>query len=404
MAPHDNPFALKGGKARMASTDVLPNRDLVVDLTRELIRFQSVNPPGNEQPVAEHLAQRLRDLGLEAEIERVEEGRANVVARLRGQGTGHLVFTGHIDVVPPGGQKWAHDPFAADLVDGKIYGRGSADMKGGVASIVTAMAGLVASNFRPKADIILAATCGEEAGMLGARAMAERGSLQGARYLVVAEPSNLDVFIGEKGVLWIKIRALGRTGHGSMPWLGINAVSYVARLIPRLEEYPFPFEESTLLGKPTISVNMIEGGNKVNVVPDVCEITIDMRTVPNQDHQAIVAALETLANEVARDFHPDLRVEVEVQEDVNSLETDRGEPLVEAMVSSVRAMRGHEPVVGGVTYGTDAAYLGPGFNIPMVICGPGSQGMAHQPDECVEVEQLVQAATIYSDLAHRLLG
>lgn len=388
----------------MASSYVTPDRELVAGLTRELIRFQSVNPPGNEQPVAEFLAQRLRGLGLEAEIDPVEAGRANVIARLRGEGSGHLVFTGHIDVVPPGGQKWAHGPFDADLVDGKIYGRGSADMKGGVASIVTAMASLAASNFVPGADIILAATCGEEAGMLGARAIADRGLLPGARYLVVAEPSNLDVFIGEKGVLWVKIRALGRTGHGSMPWLGINAVSYMARLIPRLEEYPFPFVESHLLGKPTISVNMIEGGNKVNVVPDVCEVTLDLRTVPMQDHQAIVTAIEALANEVAQDFHAELRVEVEVQEDVGPLETDRNEPLVEAMIESVRAVKGEAPIVGGVTYGTDAAYLGPGFSIPMVICGPGAQGMAHQPDEYVEVEQLTQAAAIYADLARRLLG
>jgi succinyl-diaminopimelate desuccinylase len=388
----------------MAPSAVTADRDLVINLTRDLIRFQSVNPPGNEQPVAEYLAQWLRELGIEAEIEGVEPGRANVVARLRGQGSGHLVFTGHIDVVPPGGQKWEHGPFDADLVDGRIYGRGSADMKGGVASIATALAVLAASDFRPKADVILAATCGEEAGLLGARAMANRGSLEGSRYLVVAEPSNLDVFIGEKGVLWVKVRALGRTGHGSMPSLGINAVSYMARLIPRLEAYPFPFEESELLGKPTISVNMIEGGNKVNVVPDVCEITIDMRTVPKQDHAGIVKALEQLANEVARDFHPDLRIEVEVQEDVGPLETDRSEPLVDAMISSIRTVRGEEPVVGGVAFGTDAAYLGPGFNIPMVICGPGAQGMAHQPDEYVEVEQLVQATEIYADLAQRLLG
>lgn len=388
----------------MTLSSVTPDRDLVVNLTRDLIRFQSVNPPGNEKPVAIHLSQRLRELGIEAVIEEVEEGRANVVARIRGTGSGHLVFTGHIDVVPPGGQKWQHAPFDADLVDGRIYGRGSADMKGGVASIVAAMASLVASRFQPTADVILAATCGEEAGMLGARAMAARGSLAGARYLVVAEPSNLDVFIGEKGVLWVKVRALGRTGHGSMPWLGINAVSYMARLIPRLEAYPFPFEESGLLGKPTLSVNMIEGGNKVNVVPDVCEITLDMRTVPMQNHGGIVEELEAIANEVARDFHPDLRVEVEVHEDVGSLETDRAEPLVDAMVSSARSVRGVEPVVGGVTYGTDAAYLGPGFNIPMVICGPGAQGMAHQPDEYVEVEQLVQASLIYADLARRLLG
>ena len=218
------------------------------------------------------------------------------------------------------------------------------------------------------------------------------------------KPSNLDVFIGEKGVLWMKIRALGRTGHGSMPWLGINAVSYMARLIPRLEEYPFPFEESSLLGKPTISVNMIEGGNKVNVVPDRVRDHARPADRPKPGSSGHSCRARTSGNRRGARFPSDLRIEVEVQEDVGSLETDRAEPLVDAIVSSVREVRGQEPVVGGVTYGTDAAYLGPGFNIPMVICGPGAQGMAHQPDEYVHVEQLVQAVAIYTDLARRLLG
>lgn len=378
--------------------------DLVVQLTRDLIRFPSVNPPGNEQVVAEFLAERMRQLGLEAEVQPLEPDRANVIGRLRGEGDGHLVFTGHLDVVPPGGQAWEHDPFAADLVDGRIYGRGSADMKGGVASIVAAAAALARAGFRPKADLIIAATAGEEAGMLGAAAMVERRALEGARYLVVAEPSGLDVFIGEKGVLWVDITAYGRTAHGSMPSLGINAVSYLSRLIPRLEEYPFPYQESPLLGGPTLSVNVITGGNKTNVVPDLCRISVDMRTVPSQDHADLLARLRTLATEVARDYHPDLRVEIEVDNDKEPVETDRTETLVEATVRSVEAVRSRPPEVGGVTYGTDAACLGPGFGIPMVICGPGAQGMAHQPDEYVEVEQLVQAARIYADLSQRLLG
>jgi succinyl-diaminopimelate desuccinylase len=277
-------------------------------------------------------------------------------------------------------------------------------MKGGVASIAAALAALAQGGFRPRADVVLAATYGEEAGMMGARTMAERGSLQGAGYLVVAEASGLDVYIGEKGVLWLKLRALGRTAHGAMPWLGVNAVSYIARLVPQLEEYPFPFQESALLGKPTISVNMIEGGNKSNVVPDLCEITIDMRTVPSQRHEEIVERLRLLAADTAAEFHPDLRVEVEVVEDVGAVETDRAERLVEEIVDSVRAVRGGDPEVKGVNYATDGAYLGPGFNIPMVICGPGDPGMLHQPDESVEVEQLVQATEVYVDLARRLLG
>jgi succinyl-diaminopimelate desuccinylase len=392
----------------MESTGTVPtvaiDRDLVVELTRELIRFRSVNPPGNERPVAEFLAKRMQELGIEAEIEQLAPDRANVVGRLRGSGSGHLVFTGHLDVVPPGGQAWEHDPFAADLVDGRIYGRGSADMKGGVAAIVTALAALAKSGFKPSADIILAATAGEEAGMIGAAAMVERQSLAGSRYLVVAEPSDLDVFIGEKGVLWLDITAYGRTAHGSMPWLGINAVSYLARLIARLEEYPFPWEESPLLGKPTLSVNIIEGGNKTNVVPDVCRMSVDMRTVPSQDNADVTRRVQALAEEVARQVHPDLRVEVAVDNDKASLETDRSHPLVASLVDVVKQVRGIDPTVGGVTYGTDAAALSPGFDVPMVICGPGAQGMAHQPDEYVEVEQLAQAAQIYADLALRLLG
>lgn len=240
--------------------------------------------------------------------------------------------------------------------------------------------------------------------MLGARAMVEERTLPGGGVLVVAEPTTLDVFHGEKGVLWLKVRALGRTAHGSMPWLGINAISAIARLIPRLEMYPFPYEESPLLGKPTLSVNVITGGNKTNVVPDLCDIEIDMRTVPSQDHGALVNQVRNMAEDAAREVHPDIRIEVEVDQDVSALETNRSHTLVEAAIASVRAVRGRAPEVGGVTYGTDGAHLGPGFDMPVVICGPGAQGMAHQPDEYVEVEQLVQAVQIYVDLAHRLQG
>ncbi|GAC1628742.1 MAG: ArgE/DapE family deacylase [Chloroflexota bacterium] len=383
--------------------DIRIDRDLVIGLTRDLVRFRSVNPPGDEQPVAEFLAARMKDLGMESELQIIDDGRANVVGRLKGSGDGHLVFTGHLDVVPPGGQEWRHPPFDADMVDGRIYGRGSCDMKGGVAAIVAAASALIVAGFRPRADFIVAATAGEEAGMIGAQAMVERASLRGSRYLVVAEPSDLDVFVAEKGVLWLTIRALGKTAHGSMPWLGVNAVSFMSRLIARLEEYPFTYDESELLGKPSLSVNVISGGNKTNVVPDVCEIEVDMRTVPSQNNQQVVDAARDLAEDMARDFHPDLRIEIEIGQDKQSLETDRGEHLVGTMIQAVTDVRG-APRVGGVTYGTDAAALGPGFNIPMVICGPGAQGMAHQPDEYVEVEQLVQAAEIYAHVAQTLLG
>lgn len=380
------------------------DRDLVVRLTQDLIRFRSVNPPGDEGPAAEYLAGEMRNLGLDAEAQEVEPGRANVLGRLPGSGTGHLVLTGHLDVVPPGEQEWEHGPFRADLVDGRIYGRGSADMKGGVAAMVAAMAALKESEFQPEADLILAATCGEEAGMVGAQAFVDRRTLEGSASLIVGEPTGLDVFVGEKGVLWVEVRALGRTAHGSMPWLGVNAVSFLARLIPALEAYPFPYEESALLGKPTLSVNIMRGGNKTNVVPDVARISVDMRTVPSQNHHEILAQLRDMSTALARECNPDLRVEIEVENDKTPLETDRELPLVTALVEAVTSVRGQAPDVGGVTYGTDAAALTPAFGIPMVICGPGAPGMAHQPDEWVAIDELVQAGEIYARAAQTLLS
>jgi succinyl-diaminopimelate desuccinylase len=277
-------------------------------------------------------------------------------------------------------------------------------MKGGVAAMAAAMAALKAGGFRPTADVILAATCGEEAGMLGAGAMVENGSLSGSRYLVVGEPSDLEVFIAEKGVLWFDVVAYGRTAHGSMPSLGVNAVSFLARLAPQLESYAFPWEASALLGGPSVSINKFAGGNKTNVVPDLARLTVDMRTVPSQSHEDILRRVRALAEEQAAQFHPDLRVEIEIENDKQPIETDPGERLVDAVVEAATSVRGAAPQVGGVTYGTDAAYLAPGYGIPMVICGPGAPGMAHQPDEWVPVEQLVQAAEIYANVAQRLLS
>src|SRR5579872_6997787 len=327
--------------------DFSVDRDLVVELTRALVRFRSINPPGNEQEPAEYLGNHLHRIGLEVDLQQLAPGRSNVLGRLPGAGEGHLVFTGHLDVVPPGDQPWSHDPFAGEMADGRIYGRGSADMKGGVAAMLTALEALARGGFQPKADVILAATAGEEAGMLGARAMVERRSLTGSDYLVVGEPSGLEVFIGEKGVLWIEVTALGRTAHGSMPWLGINAVSFLARLVSRLEEESFPFTESPLLGRPTSSVNIFEGGKKTNVVPDLARAVFDMRTVPGQDHAAIVERINEIAEQMAREYHDDLRVEVRIENEQQPLETAPDDALVEAMVRSVERVRGAAPRVGG---------------------------------------------------------
>ncbi len=388
-------------------TDHVEEVDLesVVDLTQRLVRVDTVNPPGNEAAAAELVGEYLERHGLDVEYQRFSPQRANLVARIRGEAPdGHLALSGHLDVVHPGAKEWASPPFAAERKGDRLVGRGTADMKGGVASMAVAAASLAGRGFHPKADLILAISAGEEVDTVGARHMAGTGVLRGTSMLVVGEPTGLDVFVAEKGVLWPRVTAHGRTAHGSMPQLGVNAITFISHLIRRLEGNPFPFEASPILGEPTVSVNTIEGGVKVNVVPDRCSIEVDMRLVPGQDRTSILNRLDAILDEVRTETGLDIHTEVEVLQDMPPVELPKSDPFVRQVVEVVAAVRGSDPEIGGVSFGTDGAVLGPALNAKLVILGPGKLDQLHQTNEYVDIEELGQATKIYMELAHTLLG
>jgi succinyl-diaminopimelate desuccinylase len=379
--------------------------DDVVALTQRLVRVNTVNPPGNEEAAMRVVGAYLEAAGIQPEYQELEPGRANLIARLPGSaGSGHLVLSGHMDVVHQGQGVWDHEPFDADLVDGRLVGRGTADMKGGVAAMAVALAGLSREGFRGSGDLILAVSAGEEVDTAGARLMARTNALADAAYLVVGEPTGLDVFIAERGVLWLRVSAHGRTAHGSMPHLGVNAISYIARVIPRLEANPFAFEAHPILGEPTVSVNGISGGVKVNVIPDYCEIAVDMRTVPGQSHDALIGDVRRLLDDAADEMGNAVRTNVEVLQNMPPVETSPEDRLVRVIVDAGAAARGASPTIGGVSYGTDGAVLAPALNCPLVIFGPGQPGQAHQPNEFIDVSELHQAVRAYSTLARTLLS
>jgi len=349
-----------------------------------------------------HLGDYLASHGLSVEYQPLANRRANLIARLPAAGDGHLVLCGHMDVVHPGATAWEHDPFAADVVDGRLIGRGATDMKGGVAAMAQAMVDLATEGFQPRADLILAITCGEEVDMAGARLLDASGALSGTAHVIIGEPTGLDVFRAEKGVFWPRVTAHGHTAHGAMPHLGINAISFMARLITRLEAYPFSFVESDLLGKPTLSVNVIEGGVKTNVVADQCSINVDMRLVPGQETKQIVAVIEDICADLRRDIP--VTTEIEVLQDAPPLETSAGSPTVAAATSAVRRICGRDPRVGGVSYATDGALIAPSLGADMIICGPGGVDQLHQPNEWVAISQLEQAVGVYRSIAEAILG
>jgi succinyl-diaminopimelate desuccinylase len=375
----------------------------VIKFCQELVRIKSVNPPGNELSIAEYVASTLKKFGLDVELVRHSATRASVLARLKSLGEKPgLLYNGHLDTVPVGAEKWVHDPFAAEIAEGKIWGRGTVDMKGGLAALIVTAKTLAEVRMSLRGDFILAATAGEETDSQGAMAIATRSDLESLQAVIIGEPSNNGLYIAEKGALWLELSTHGKTAHGATPELGQNAVMMMLKLVGELEKLKIPYEEHPLLGGSTRSVNTIAGGMKTNVVPDNCVVTVDMRTVPGQDHLAILRRVEDLITDLS-DRIPDFKASVKVTNDRAPVETFPEEPVVQNMAQVVAEVIGERPIPRGASYYTDGAVLVPALKAPMIICGPGDPRLAHQPNEHVEVSNLVRAAKIFTLAGLRLL-
>ena len=376
----------------------------VVSLCQELIRIVSINPPGDEIRIAEHVARILDKAGLKVEIIRHNQERASILAVLKSsRELPPLLYSAHLDTVPLGVEKWSHEPFDAVISDGRIWGRGAADMKGGMAALIVAATGLARSGLPLRGDLILALTAGEEVDSLGATSIASRSELGPLQAVIIPEPSDNDVYVAEKGALWLELSTHGKTAHGAMPELGENAVLMMVDLITELQKLQIPFKEHPMLGGFSMSVNTIQGGMKTNVVPDGCVVTVDMRTVPGQRHDAIVEWVKGMIAALSR-RNPSFRASVKVTNDRRPIETSSEEPAVRLFVDIVEELLGDRPTPKGVRYYTDATALVPAFKAPMIICGPGDPKLAHQPNENIVIEKLVQAVKIYTLTAGRFLS
>jgi succinyl-diaminopimelate desuccinylase len=332
------------------------------------------------------------------------ESWASALARLKGQGKGlAFIYNGHLDTVPVGAEKWIHEPFGGEVAEGRIWGRGAADMKGGLATMMSAMKVLAAARVPLKGDLILAATAGEEIDSVGAAAVAKMLSQEPIQALFIAEPTYNEIYIAEKGVFWVQIQTFGKTAHGSMPDKGRNAILMMVEIINEFQKMDIPCQTHPILGGFTRSLNTISGGVKTNVVPDHCVATIDMRTVPGQDHSAILRRLENTIQELGQRL-PDFRATVKAVNDHASVETSPSEPVVQKFSALVSEMTGRKMVFKGANYFSDAVGFLPFLKLPLILFGPGEPGQAHQPNEHVEVAKLVEAARIFAVTAARLLG
>jgi succinyl-diaminopimelate desuccinylase len=367
-----------------------------IELTQELIRFETINPPGNETPCARHLGRILEAAGFQTSYFDMGINRDNLIARIGSGGDKlPLAFTGHTDVVPLGAAAWSVAPFGAEVADGKIYGRGSTDMKGGVAAFVSAAVKL-APRLSATPGVVLVITAGEERGCEGANFLVREGVLPKAGALLVAEPTSNRLLAGHKGVFWLEALATGVTAHGSMPEQGVNAVYKAARAVLALAALDFREEEHQVLGRPTLNVGWLRGGINVNSVPDEARFGIDIRLVPGVDREMLLGRLRhATAGDVA----------FEVKGTSDPVWTDPNNAWLGEVAEVTQVITDRASEIGGATFFTDAGALKPGMgNPPTVILGPGEPELAHQTDEYCFVSRIEEAEAIYSELIARWCG
>lgn len=365
-----------------------------IALTQALVRMNTINPPGNEDQCTQFLGALLAKAGFDCQYIEFAPRRSTLVARLgRQPGKLPLCFTGHVDVVPLGTAPWTHEPFAANIVDDKLYGRGSSDMKSGVAAFTVAAIAL-ADRIKDSAGVTLVITAGEETGCEGAFHLARHPQVQrimgSAGALVVAEPTGNEPLVGHKGAFWLKASATGVTAHGSMPERGDNAVYKIARAALALENFDFESGAHALMGRPTLNIGTVRGGLNINSVPDAAEMAIDIRTVAGQDHGNIRGCLcARLGSEIGLD----------TLLDVGSVYTAPDDPWMRRVFAICQSRFDAPLQPKTVSYFTDAAaLLAPLGNPPTVILGPGEPQLAHQTDEFCKVARITEAEEIFSEL------
>lgn len=380
-----------------------------LDILKSLVAIPSVNPMGRDVTGPEYLETQLSDflegffhkLGVERQRIEVLPGRANILARLDRPGSAVTVLLdAHQDTVPVEGM--TIEPFQPIVKDGRLYGRGACDVKGGMAAMLAAFARLVADRPNRAASVVMSCTCDEEATAQGAKALARlwsdpgrSGSLVSAAptVAVVAEPTDLNVIVAHRGAVRWKLRTRGRACHSSRPTEGVNAIYKMAEVLMCLQRYADELTRMVaphpLCGPPTLSVGRIAGGISVNTVPDECSIEIDRRVIPGEDPQAVIPHVTTYLRE---------RLDVDFEMlppwvDGATLTDKNNGPWADRLLTHIAAVAGPRQKQGA-WYGTNASRFA-ATGVPAVVFGPGSINQAHTVDEWINVDELRQASEIY---------
>ena len=379
----------------------------------DMVRIRSVFDPdvedGNEREMADYVCRLLDRWDIAYRRWEVAPNRPNIVADIRGGDGPTLIFEGHMDVVTAGDHAdWDYDPFGAEIVDNRMFGRGAADMKSGLTAMLVAARALHDSRVSFPGTIRLAILSDEEGMMQGARAFAEEGYLDDAEAAIICEPEGRRVCVAQKGAMRLAVTFSGRMAHGCMPDEAANPLLALADCVVGLRDLEGEIlcerAAHPLLGRFSLSPTVITGGEpeQANVIPGSALLMLDIRTTPRHDHGTILSRVREVCGRAADGFE-DIRCEVVLLDDRPATETHPDDPIVGAAIAAHLETFGEEPALGGVPGSTDGTIFWMHRRIPLVTWGPGDTTIPHQANEFVRLDEVALYARAYVRAAIRYL-
>ena len=371
----------------------------ITNLAQELIKIPSDETAG-EKEVCEYLESFLKSLGMKVRLQEVLPNRPNIIAEVIGDEVGKsIMFNGHVDTVPVGDiKKWSMDPYSAIIKDNKLFGRGSTDMKGAIASMIIAMKFIMNNVEKFNGKIIFTGVMAEETTGLGTQKIVEENIK--TDMAVVGEPSDEKIYRAHKGTMWFNLSTYGKLEHSSESNSeSNNAIINMMKLIMEINEISKELEtiENNLVGHPSINIGLIDGGTKQNMIADSCRISIDRRTLPEEKTEEVLDKLRIRLDGL-RSLDDRLTFDLEIDTIREAVEVAESEQIVQEVKNALNKVINKNPTISGMKATTDMSILVNQGNIPSVIYGPGFIKQAHTVDEFIEVKRLVESSQVYAEI------
>jgi len=367
----------------------------VIEILRNLIQIDSSNPPGNEKHMVDYILTYFPGYK-NTKVITHDEKRASLVIDIPGITNQVLAFVGHLDTVPVDISKWTYNPFSAEIVNNAMYGRGTSDMKSGLACMICAASYFINNAIRPKYTIRLVFTADEECNGTGIKYLINEGFFEDVDFLILPEPTDEAIVLKEKGSLWLRFLVHGKSSHGSQPELGINAIEKLYELIEHIKPIILTGEMDSLLGKSSLAINKIQGGKRVNITADFCEAEVDIRTLPSLNHGYILDYIDDQIKKI-EEKNKGLNIALEILNNRPPLMTEEKNELVVELVKTMENL-GLSVEFKGVNYFTDASLVLSKYDIPFIIYGPGKINQCHIENEYVLLSAVRRVLNVYLEL------